>query len=81
MPKPQSPFSTSERIPETCFIFEIVVDFALRYHLGKDDFEAMIGSGTASDPGLAFAFCKGDANNTLVAAASRRVGALVFVAE
>jgi hypothetical protein len=35
-----------------------------RYHLGKDDFEAMIGSGTASDPGLAFAFCKGDANNT-----------------
>jgi hypothetical protein len=33
-------------------------------HLGKDDFEAMIGSGTASDPGLAFAFCKGDANNT-----------------
>ncbi len=24
----------------------------------------MIGSGTASDPGLAFAFCKGDANNT-----------------
>jgi hypothetical protein len=40
------------------------VKVACRYHLGKDDFEAMIGSGTASDPGLAFAFCKGDANNT-----------------
>ncbi len=79
--KPQSQFSTSERILEKVFIFEIAVDFARRYHLGKDDFEAMIGSGTASDPGLAFAFCKGDANNTLVAAASQRFGAPVFAAE